>query len=269
MKPFHFKEKKGPIIVSVPHAGTYMPDYLYNKLTPAGQAMNDTDWFVDRLFAFVRDMDVSFLTANYSRTFIDLNREPDGKALYGGDTLVTGLCPTVSFKGEPLYEKGYEPDALEIGARLSRVWKPYHQVLEAAIAEKVKNHGYAVLLDMHSIKSQLPKLFDGHLPHLNFGTNDGKSTSPELIAGLLEQIRESSNYQTTLNERFKGGYITRHYGNPQKSVHAIQLEMAQKIYMSEDDDITPELRFDTSKAVILQPILKEMIEVMIHAHDEM
>ena len=269
MKPFDFKEKQGPIVVSIPHAGTYVPEYLYKKLTPTGRAMNDTDWFVDRLFSFVRGMDISFLSANYSRTFIDLNRSPDDKALYGNDTLTTGLCPTISFTGEPLYEKGCEPDALELGVRMERVWKPYHQTLEAALAKRVKAHGYAILLDLHSIKSLLPKLFDGHLPHLNFGTNDGNSASAELIAGLLEHVRENSNYQTTLNDRFKGGYITRHYGHPQKGVHAIQLEMAQKIYMDEDDSITSELRFDTSKALTLQPMLKEMIEVLVHAHDEM
>ena len=268
MKPFNFVDKASPILVSVPHAGTYLPNTVYKKLSDAGIAMADTDWFVDRMFSFVKQIDASFLTANYSRTYIDLNRAANGDTLYNSnDTLVTGLCPTQSFKGEKLYLDGCEPDELEIETRITKVWQPYHNVLKNALNERVEKFGYAVLLDVHSIKSEVPKLFDGHLPHLNFGTNDGVTASGDLIAALMDHVREKSQYQCVLNERFKGGYITRHYGNPAKNIHAIQLEMAQKIYMDENSDKEAELRFDTGKALEIQPFLKEMVEVLIHAHD--
>lgn len=270
MKPFKYTKKNGPVIVSIPHAGTFLPDDVYKNMTAAGQSIEDTDWMVDRMYNFIHQTDACLLTANYSRNYIDLNRPTDGQGLYDAkQTLVTGLCPTVSFKGQPLYLDGHEPDQAEIQARITKVWQPYHDTIRTAIEEKVATHGYAILLDAHSIKSIVPKLFDGHLPHLNFGTNDGSTSSGDLIAALMDYVRENSQYQCVLNGRFKGGYITRHYGNPAKSIHAIQLEMAQKIYMDENSDKEPELRFDTGKALELQPFLKGMVEVLRHAHDEM
>lgn len=270
MKPFRFVKKNGPILVSVPHAGQYLPEKLYDRMSETGRAIEDTDWFVDRLFHFIRNMDACFITANYSRNYIDLNRGPDDEALYDSSkTLVTGICPTISFSGKFLYNKGLEPDAEEVNQRIEKVWQPYHDAIAKSLNEKVAKYGYAILLDLHSIKSQLPKLFSGHLPHLNFGTNDGLTSSADLIAGLMEYVRENSHFQSVLNQRFKGGYITRHYGNPAKGVHAIQLEMAQKIYMDEGEENIPELRFDTAKALVLQPFLKDMVQVLVHAHDEM
>ena len=268
MKPFKHMKKSGPILVSVPHAGTYLPDDVYKSMTSVGQAMEDTDWLVDRMFNFIHQTDACLLTANYSRNYIDLNRAPDDAALYdAGKTLVTGLCPTQSFKGEALYLKGQKPSNTEIKARVAKVWQPYHDAIAKALEEKVAEHGFAILLDAHSIKSVVPKLFDGHLPHLNFGTNDGTTTSGDLIAAIMDHVRENSQYQCVLNGRFKGGYITRHYGNPAKGVHAVQLEMAQKIYMDENSDNAPELRFDTGKALALQPFLKEMVAVIADVHE--
>jgi N-formylglutamate deformylase len=268
MKPFKYIKKSGPILVSVPHSGIYLPNDLYDKMTPSGQMMEDTDWNVARMFSFVSQLDACLISANYSRYYIDLNRSSDGQGLYdASQTLVTGLCPTVSFSGEPLYLDGGEPNQGDIKSRIEKVWQPYHDTIAKALAEKVETHGYAILLDMHSIKSVVPKLFDGHLPHLNFGTNDGASTSADLIAALMDYVRENSQFQSVLNQRFKGGYITRHYGNPKGGVHAVQLEMAQKIYMDESSNADPELRFDTGKALSIQPFLKEMIEVVAGVHD--
>jgi N-formylglutamate deformylase len=232
-KLFHLTRGDSRLVISVPHAGTYLPDAIANLLTPIGRAVIDTDWHVDRLVDFAPSLGATLLVATHSRTVVDLNRAPGGGLLYPGK-IETSLCPVETFAGDPLYAND-PPTADEIAERTIRYWQPYHDALQAELARIKQLHGRAHLLDVHSIASRLPRLFDGRLPDLNIGTNDGASADPALVARVVEAAQASAPLTMVLNGRFKGGAITRGYGNPSAGVHAIQIETAQSAYLNEGD----------------------------------
>ena len=225
-----------PLIISVPHAGTALPPALVAHLTPLAQSLPDTDWYVDRLYDFAGDLGAALLVAHYSRYLVDLNRPPDDSALYQGATS-TGLCPALSFSGRALYAQGtdYALRATEVQERRALYWQPYHDALFALIAATCARHGYAILLDAHSIRSEVPRLFAGRLPDINIGTNDAVSCSATLIAAVRAQLAAQGEHSWVIDGRFKGGYITRHYGDPLHGVHALQIELAQRCYLREPD----------------------------------
>jgi N-formylglutamate deformylase len=229
-----------PLIISVPHAGTALPPALLAQLTPLAQSLPDTDWYVDRLYDFAGELGAALLVARYSRYLVDLNRPPDDTALYQGATS-TGLCPTLSFSGHALYAQGadYALGAAEVQERRALYWQPYHDALHALIAATCARHGYAILLDAHSIRSEVPRLFAGRLPDINIGTNDARSCSAALIAAVRALLAAQGERSWVIDGRFKGGYITRHYGDPAQGVHALQIELAQRSYLHEPDAASP------------------------------
>lgn len=253
MNDFYFKEGGSPLLVSMPHVGLEIPDEIKDRMTDVALSLRDTDWYVDRLYNFLDDMDVSVISAKYSRYVVDLNRGTDGASLYPGQK-VTEVCPTTTFNDEPLYKDGERPDEK---TRIEKYWKPYHNKIEAELRRLKEKYGYARLWDAHSIKSHVPELFDGRLPDLNLGTGNGISASQELVEKLDYIIRQSG-YTSALNGRFKGGFITRHYGNPDNNIDAVQLEISQITYMDE----TPDNVFCDDKAKVLRPILKSLLETM-------
>jgi len=242
------------LVISVPHAGTYVPDEIASLLTPIGRAVIDTDWHVDRLVAFAPALGATLLVATHSRTVVALNRAPGGGLLYPGK-IETSLCPVETFAGDPLYAAD-APTADEIAERTSRYWQPYHDALQAELARIKTLHGCAHLLDVHSIASRLPRLFEGRLPDLNIGTNDGASADPALVARVVEAAQASAPLTMVLNGRFKGGAITRGYGNPSAGVHAIQIETAQAAYMDEGDPH----RYDETLAAWVRGFLRVCVE---------
>jgi N-formylglutamate deformylase len=254
---FTLREGAGPLIISIPHAGTYLPADIASGLTPIGQRVIDTDWHVDQLYAFAAELDVTILTATHSRTVVDLNRPPAGGKLYPGQA-ETGLCPTETFAGDPLYATA-PPDDAEITRRRATYWQPYHDALARQLARLKSLHGTARLLDAHSIHGHIPRLFEGDLPDLNFGTNAGLSADPELTAKIV-QAAENQGFSTILNGRFRGGYITRHYGAPDGDIHAIQLELAQRTYMDEN---TPGGAYDPTQAAALIATLRRIVSALL------
>jgi N-formylglutamate deformylase len=229
---FQFKAGSIPFLVSMPHVGTGIPDDIAARLAPAALARPDTDWHLVQLYGFLEEMGASTLSAHWSRYVIDLNRPPEDSNLYPGmDT--TGLCPVDTFGRAPLYLAGQEPGQDEVRARLERYWRPYHAQLRAELDRLLAIHGKVVLWDAHSIASVVPRFFEGRLPDLNFGTGAGSSCDPGLEAKVVGVARAQDRFSVALNGRFKGGYITRHYGQPDANVHAIQLEMCQCLYMDE------------------------------------
>lgn len=242
---FGFYEGNLPLLVSVPHDGRELPDEQRERMTEAGLGLPDTDWHVAELYNFARETGASMIVARYSRYVVDLNRPASDAAMYEGQ-VATGLCPQYTFAGEPLYQHDTAVPPEEVAARVDRYWRPYHDQLNAALAGIRARHGHALLWDAHSIASRVPRLFDGELPILNLGTFDDKSCDPRISRTLL-QFAEASPYDSVLNGRFKGGYITRHYGDPVGNVHAVQLELAQRAYMNEvshdiDDELANSLR---------------------------
>ena len=250
---FHFSEGNSPLIVSIPHVGLNIPDDLKADMTDAALSLTDTDWYVDRLYNFLEDMDVSVIAANYSRYVVDLNRGVDGVSLYPGQK-VTELCPSTTFNDEPLYREGKGPDEAQ---RIATYWQPYHQKIQSELERLKEKHGFARLWDAHSIRSHVPELFEGRLSDLNLGTGNGISAS-HALSEKLDRIIQASGYTTALNGRFKGGYITRHYGDPKNNIDAVQLEISQVTYMDE----APMVDFREDKAEALRPTLKMLIETM-------
>lgn len=246
------------VLVSIPHAGLFVPEVIRSSLSGPAQALPDTDWHVGRLYDEIHRLGVSTLAATHSRYVIDLNRPPDDTPLYAGAT--TGLCPTTLFDGTPLYRPGHVPNGAEIRRRLTKYWQPYHDRISSELARIKERFGYAILFDVHSIRSHVPRLFDGRLSDLNVGTSDGKSADFSLVKGVIGICARAESFSHVLNGRFKGGYITRNYGDPASGIHAIQLELAQCAYMDED----PPFAFRADRAAIIRPVLKEIAEALIN-----
>ncbi|MDL2339291.1 MAG: N-formylglutamate deformylase [Pseudomonadota bacterium] len=253
LPPFRLVRGTRPLLLSIPHVGTHIPEDLRGDYTDIALQFADTDWHLDRLYEFAHAMGASVLQATHSRSVIDLNRPPDDQSLYPGQ-VTTGLCPTETFRGEPLYRPGREPDAAETARRLDMHWRPYHDALAAELDRLKTLHGRVLLWDAHSIASRLPRLFDGQLPDLNFGTADGASCADALLDRVTALV-SGSGCSSVINGRFKGGHITRHYGQPSQGVHAIQLELCQCLYMNE----SAPFEFRPEVAARLQPTLKAML----------
>ena len=246
------------LLVSMPHVGTHIPDDLRSGYAPRALDVEDTDWHLPLLYNFLQDMGASFIVPRTSRYVIDLNRPPDDAPMYPGASN-TELCPTRFFTGDPLYQSGQAPDAHERARRRMQYWQPYHDALSGELARIKAQHGYALLWDAHSIRSAIPWLFEGRLPDLNIGTANGDSADASIASAVVqacaEQGQGSGAFSSILNGRFKGGYITRHYGQPAQHVHAIQLELCQSAYMQE---VAP-FAYDPARASRIQPLLSKMV----------
>lgn len=253
--PFLFEQGSEPLLLSIPHMGTYVPPAIAARLTDEARRVPDTDWHLDRLYAFAHELGASMLRATYSRYVIDLNRPPDDASLYPGQA-TTGLCPTETFDGTPVYldGKGVEDD--EVARRREAWWRPYHERLSSELNRIRARHGTVVLWDAHSIRSVLPRFFEGRLPDLNLGTAKGASCAPELQQRLYDIASSTPGLTAVLNGRYTGGYITRHYGDPQRGFHAVQLEMAQCGYMEEQWPFA----YCPGKAAAVQGPIRRMLE---------
>lgn len=222
---------EAPLVVSLPHTGTEIPAAYERGLVSPWLARKDADWWIERLYDFAAGLGATVIRTTISRTVIDVNRDPSGVSLYPGQA-TTELCPTTTFDGEPLYRPGAEPTAEEIAGRRARFFDPYHAALRAEIERLRSRHAHVVVYDCHSIRSVIPRLFDGTLPHFNIGTNGGVTCSPAL-SEAIETICVGSGFSHVVNGRFKGGYITRSLGRPESGVHAVQMELACRGYMRE------------------------------------
>ena len=247
---FGFTRGSTPLVVSVPHVGTYVPPELLARMTPQAACVPDTDWHVERLYDFARGLGASMIAATHSRLVVDLNRDPRGQALYPGASN-TELCPLGTFADEPVYSQDAALDAAEIAQRVVQYWRPYHDALAAELARVREAHGIAILWDAHSIVSRAPRFFAGALPDFNLGTAEGASCDRDLAAKIEAVLAGASGFTSVHNGRFKGGYITRHFGRPAERIHAVQLEMAQCAYMAEG----PPFAWDPLRAERVRPIL--------------
>jgi N-formylglutamate deformylase len=261
MPSTHFNLVAGdsPLLISIPHLGSLVPDEIKGNLTETGLGVEDTDWHLDRLYDFALGSGASMVSATVSRYVIDLNRPPDGSSLYPGQT-TTGLVPLESFHGAPVYLPGMEPDDAVIAQRVEQYWRPYHEALARQLDVIRARHGYALLWEAHSINSELPRLFDGTLPDFNFGTAKGASCDESISNAVIEAAGKGP-YSWVLNGRFTGGYITRQYTDPANGLHAMQLEMAQKIYMNEEAPFA----YRADLAEPLQPLLASMLDAALKA----
>lgn len=256
---FSLHRGTAPLLVSLPHDGSGIPDDLATRMTAEARRAPDTDWHVARLYDFARELGASVLVPRHSRYVVDLNRPPDDTSLYPGQN-TTGLCPAVRFDGGAVYLDGQAPAPDEVAARVDRYWRPYHDALQGELARLRAAHGRATLWEGHSIKgSDLPFLFPGRLPDLNLGTASGASCSPALQRRLEAVLAGQSRYDWVANGRFKGGYITRHYGDPANGIDAVQLEISQRIYMDEST-----FDYDVALAGQAQGVLRTLLLATLH-----
>ena len=254
MEIFTLHQGTAPLLVSVPHDGTFVPDEIAQRLTPAARRVPDTDWHIARLYAFARELGASMIVPTHSRYVVDLNRSEDDVSLYPGQN-TTGLCPVVRFSGEPVYLQGREPTPDEIAERVERYWRPYHQALRMELDRLRAVHGRAVLWEGHSIRGELPFLFQGRLPDMNLGTAAGTSCSPALQQRLEAVLAGQEEFDSVVNGRFKGGHITRHYGDPASGIEAVQMETSQRAYMDEAS-----FAYDEAKAARAQALIRRLLE---------
>ncbi|MGC1302763.1 MAG: N-formylglutamate deformylase [Caulobacteraceae bacterium] len=237
MNPSWLKIHRGsaPLIVSIPHTGTEIPSGIEQRLVSSWLGRKDADWHIERLYDFAAELGATTVRTAISRTVIDVNRDPSGVSLYPGQT-TTGLCPIETFDGEPLYREAQAPDEAEIATRRATWFAPFHAALFDEIERLKAIHPRVVLYEAHSIRSHMPRLFDGELPQFNLGTNSGASCD-DALAVAVERACDASGRSRVTNGRFKGGWTTRHYGQPGAGVHAIQMELACRGYMDDPDTL--------------------------------
>jgi len=256
METYTLHRGVAPLLISLPHDGSFIPSAIAARMHPAAQRSPDTDWHVGRLYEpLAKALGASLLRPLASRYVVDLNRPADGHALYPGQR-ETGLVSTIGFDGEPLYLGGAEPDAGEVQQRVNEFWKPYHDALTQEIARLRQLHGRVVVWEGHSIRSHVPMLFEGQLPDFNVGTADGASCSEALQQRLQARLQAQSHYRFVVNGRFKGGYITRHYAQPAQGVQTVQLELAQLNYMDEDS-----FAYEETKASQVQDLIGSLLQL--------
>jgi formiminoglutamase len=252
-----------PLIVSLPHTGTEIPKELESRLNSPWLARKDTDWWLERLYDFAINMDATVVRTTVSRSVIDVNRDPSGASLYP-DQATTTLCPLETFDGEALYQPGHEPSEADISGRRADYFDPFHETLQSQLERLLRGHPKVVLYDAHSIRSMVPRLFDGPLPHLNLGTNSGASCDARLSNTLQHVFAQHAAFSQVANGRFKGGWITRHYGRPQHGVHAVQLEIACRSYMTDPAGPVTEANwpppYDPAIAAPLRRVLAEALD---------
>ena len=254
MIPVEVTEGVSPVVLGMPHAGTYVPDDIADRLNDAGRALADTDWHIDKLYNGLLP-GATTVRATFHRYVIDANRSPGDESLYPGQN-TTGLCPVTDFDGRPIWRDGAEPTRADVAARLDTFHQPYHAALTTQLARVRAEHGHAILYDCHSIRSVIPFLFDGELPIFNIGTANGATCDPEIEATVVEICNRARNLSTIVNGRFRGGWTARHYGKPDTGIHAIQMELAQRAYLAAE---APPWTYDAAMAAPTREVLAEVL----------
>ncbi|MEO8778902.1 MAG: N-formylglutamate deformylase [Rhodanobacter sp.] len=258
MTTFTLHRGSVPLLISLPHDGSFIPAEISARMHPVARRSRDTDWHVARLYEpLAMALGASVLKPWASRYVVDLNRPADGHALYPGQR-ETGLVPIVGFDGKPLYLDGNLPDAAEVQRRVNEYWQPYHDALREEIARLRGEHGRVVVWEGHSIRGRVPMLFDGRLPDLNLGTASGASCTSALQARLQSCLDAQSRFSVAVNGRFQGGYITRHYAHPDAGVQAVQLELVQLNYMDEAS-----FAYDEVKALDVQAVIDQLLRICV------
>jgi N-formylglutamate deformylase len=250
-----------PLVLSIPHPGTEVPDEVAATLNERGRLVPDTDWHMGRLFTFIERFQPSIVEARLSRYVVDLNRDPSNLSSLPDGT--SGLVPMTAFTGEPIWTD--LPEEAEIVRRRERYFRPFHEVLTAEISRAREEHGFCLLLDCHSSPSVLPEVFEGMLPALSLGTVHGASCARAIEEAAAEAM-DGTGFTWERNGRYAGGWITRHYGRPAENIHAIQIEVAFSAYLKTE---APPWHFDAAKAAALEPALAIIIEAMLHAATKM
>lgn len=258
METFRFQPGETPVLLSIPHVGTVVPPDIAATMTDSALAMPDTDWHLDRLYHFAPALGVGFLKPILSRYVIDLNRDPASDLPVPGAGS-TELCPLTTFDHQPVYRPEQEPDAAEVRRRIGAYWRPYHEQLNGELQALKERFGVAVLFDAHSIRSRVPRFFDGQIQDFSLGTAEGTSASPALVGRVMNVLTATGRFSSVQNGRFNGGFITRRYGNPADNIHSIQLELSRLTYMDEEAPFS----FREESARQVRPTLERLLSLVV------
>ena len=249
-----------PIVISVPHCGVAFPEDIREQyVAELIENPEDTDWFVDRLYDFAPAMGITMIKAHYSRWVIDLNRNPESTPLYNDGRVITALTTSTNFLGTSIY-KNSPPDTTEVQRRLEQYYRPYHQKISDLLDDLQKEFDNVLLYDAHSIKQLVPTIHTEAFPDLLLGSNDEKSAHADLIQIALKALG-AGNYSLEHNTLFKGGHITRSFGQPDRKRHALQLERSKILYMDDTETQYAPERADKLKA-ILKPMFEQLIATL-------
>ena len=255
MTPVEVTRGDGPIVLGLPHTGTFVPQDIFERLTPRGKTLSDTDWHIHQLYDGLMP-NVTMVRATFHRYVVDANRDPSGQSLYPGQNTTT-LVPMTDFDGAPIWAD--VPSEDEVKTRTETYHAAYHAALQAEIERARARHGVAILYDCHSIRSQIPYLFEGTLPDFNIGTNMGTTCAPEIETATARICDAAPGFTSVVNGRFKGGWTTRHYGRPEEDVHAIQMELAQSTHLENEN---AGWAYAPEKAARLRPHLKSILSAL-------
>ncbi|WP_245707090.1 N-formylglutamate amidohydrolase [Epilithonimonas hungarica] len=254
---------KVPVVISIPHAGTFIPEDIKSKMDPEiSSQLDDTDWFIDKLYSFATELGITIITANYSRWVVDLNRDPENHALYSDGRVITDVVTITDFNGNKIYNDDHTPNQQEVSRRVELYHKPYHKKLNEFLQKTKAEFGKVLLFDAHSIRKSVPGIRPEDFPDLILGDNDETSASPELIKTTIDSL-QNKGYGFSHNHPFKGGYITRSFGNPKENIHALQLEMCKTNYMDSSETI-----YDEANARRIQLVLKETLVNLIETSNK-
>ena len=257
MEAFSFSAGETPLLVSMPHSGLALTPQVQSGLTEKALTLPDTDWHVPEVYSFLGELGVGRISANYSRYVIDLNRPLDDAPLYASKT--TGLFPSILFDESPVFKPACLPNKRHHQFCKENIWQPYHGKITEELECLKAKFGYAILFDAHSIAPETPMLFEGRLADFNFGNNNGEASSQKWLQAASGVVPDGT-YSRVSNGRFKGGYITRSFGNPKKNIHAIQLELSQACYLKNQSH---PYSIDSNKLANLQAVLKQVIKTLI------
>ena len=253
MPVFELTQGSSPLLISIPHDGGYIPTAILESMHEYAHNTPDRDLLISEVFNFHRPLNATRIKANVSRYVVDLNRSSENKPLYPGQS-ETELCPTTLFDDRPIYLENQQPNSAEIAQRIKHFWQPYHEAIQQQIERIKTQHGHCILIDAHSIAPQVPRFFSGRLPDINVGTNSGSSCSQSIESSIQASLEQHKKFTHVINGRFKGGYITRHYGDPANQIHAVQFEISQSTYL-EDDKICQKA---SKLNALIQKILKQV-----------
>lgn len=247
---------KLPILISVPHCGTAIPDVERRAFRDEPLArLDDTDWHVEKLYSFHEDIGIPLIYARYSRYVVDLNRPATGEKLYEDGRAETGVMPLKTFAGDPLYKPGQEPDAATRERRLALYYEPYYARVAEILWQLRERFGQVLFYDAHSIRRLVPTIRPTPFPDMILGDQDGKTAASMLSHSALE-VLGNGRYQISHNDPFKGGHLTRHWGRPGEGTHALQLEMSQDLYLDDSRNLSED------KCDELQPLLEETLMIL-------
>ena len=246
-EPFVLTEPAGsrlPVILTSPHSGRQYPeDFLASSRLNALSIRRSEDSFVDELFGSAPLLGMRLLAASFPRAYCDANREAweldpemfeDKLPDYANVTsprVAAGLgtIARIVSTGETIYRR--KLTFAEAEQRVAQCWRPFHAMLQSLIEAARLEFGACLVLDCHSMPRSVP---DGSAPRVNVILGDGYGTAcrPNVTA-FVEAALQRAGFMVGRNEPYSGGYITRHYGEPHKDVHVLQIELARSLYMDE------------------------------------